>query len=96
MTEPTTQAQHVDAVMQAVGSLPSDWTAGDIAQAFAAGAQAADQSARTAELVAVLARLCELNAAARPMARVWAAAQALVDSYASRDLGPNVAIKRLP
>jgi hypothetical protein len=72
------------------GSLPNDWTAGDIARAYAAGARATDQSARTAELVAVLARLCELNAAERPMARVWAAAQALVDSYTSRALGPNV------
>ena len=72
------------------GSLPNDWTAGDIARAYAAGARAADQSARTAELVAVLARLCELNASGRPMARVWAAAQALVDSHTSRALGPNV------
>jgi hypothetical protein len=76
------------------GSLPLDWTAGDIARAFAAGAQTADQSARIAELVAVLARLCELNAAERPMARVWAAAQALVDSHTSRALGPNVRAKR--
>jgi hypothetical protein len=71
------------------GSLPLDWTAGDIARAYAAGAHAADQSARTAELVAVLARLCKLNAAERPMARVWAAAQALVDSYAGLALGPK-------
>ena len=71
------------------GSLPLDWTAGDIARAYAAGAHAADQSARIAELVAVLARLCELNASERPMARVWAAAQALVDSYAGGALGPN-------
>ena len=71
------------------GSLPNDWTAGDIARAYAAGARAADQSARIAELVAVLARLCELNASDRPMARVWAAAQALVDSHTSRALGPN-------
>jgi len=77
------------------GSLPNDWTAGDIARAYAAGARAADQSARIAELVAVLDRLCELNAAERPMARVWAAAQALVDSHTSRALGPNVGGNRL-
>lgn len=62
-----------------------DWTLDDIARAFAAGAQAADQSSRTAELVAVLARLCELNAAERPMAKVWNAAQALVDSHKGAD-----------
>ena len=66
----------------------------DLGQAFyaagcAAGALATHQSARTAELVAVLARLCELNASERPMARVWAAAQALVDSHTSQALGPN-------
>ena len=33
------------------------------------------------ELLVVLARLCELNAVERPMARVWGAAQALVDSH---------------
>ena len=73
-----------------------DWVLDDIARAFAAGARATDQSARTAELVAVLARLCELNASERPMARVWAAAQALVDSHTSRALGPNVANKLPP
>lgn len=41
--------------------------------------------ARQAELVAVLARLCELNAAERPMAKVWNAAQALVDSHKGSD-----------
>ena len=78
------------------GSLPLDWTAGDIARAYAAGAHAADQSARIAELVAVLARLCELNASERPMARVWAAAQALVDSYAGGALGPNARLTGRP
>ena len=43
-------------------------------------AAAADLSLRV-ELLAVLARLCELNAAERPMAKVWGAAQALVDSH---------------
>lgn len=62
-----------------------DWVLDDIARAFAAGAQAADQSSRTADLVAVLARLCKLNVAERPMAKVWNAAQALVDSYKGAD-----------
>ena len=39
------------------------------------------------ELLAALAKLCELNATERPMARAWASAQALVDSHTSQGLG---------
>ena len=65
-------------------------SADHLRKAIKAEATVEAMQARHAELAAVLARLCELNAAERPMARVWAAAQALVDSHTSRALGPNV------
>ena len=65
-------------------------------KAIKAEAKVEAMQARQAELVAVLARMCELNAAERPMARVWAAAQALVDSHTSRALGPNVELTGVP
>ena len=68
------------------GSRSADY----LRKAIKAEATVEAMQARQAEFVAVLARLCELNAAERPMARVWAAAQALVDSHTSRALGPNV------